>query len=318
MPKVRKAVITAAGRGTRQYPASTAVQKEMFPLVDRDGLTKPVIQIIGEEAIESGIEEICIITQPGEADIYRNYFRRFDNDMVKSFRGKDWAILESEKLQAFGERLHFAEQHTPEGFGHAVYQAKRFVGDEPFLLMLGDHVYISNTKERCARQIIKVYEQYMLDTVTAVQPTLERLIYLVGVIQGHPVDQNKGIYKADAIMEKPSIEVAREKLVTPGLPAGNYLAHFGMHVFSPRIFDSLEHLIKNNIREKNEIQLTAAQEHLRQNSDKYWCVDVQGQRYDTGIPYGLMETQLALALNGIHRTEICEAIARILATQAKT
>jgi UTP--glucose-1-phosphate uridylyltransferase len=318
MPKVRKAVITAAGRGTRQYPASTAVQKEMFPLVDRDGLTKPVIQIIGEEAIESGIEEICIITQPGESDLYRNYFRRFDDDMVKSFRGKDWAILESEKLQAFGERLHFAEQHTPEGFGHAVYQAKSFVGDEPFLLMLGDHVYISNTTERCARQIIKVYEQYMLDTVTAVQPTLERLIYLVGVIKGQPVDQNRGIYKAGLIAEKPPVDFAREHLVTPGLPAGNYLAHFGMHVFSPRIFDSLEHLIKNNLREKNEIQLTAAQEHLRQNSDKYWCVDVQGQRYDTGIPYGLMETQLALALNGTHRTEICEAIARILATQART
>ena len=102
------------------------------------------------------------------------------------------------------------------------------------------------------------------------------------------------------------------------LPAGNYLAHFGMHVFCPRIFDSLEYLIKNNIREKGEIQLTAAQEHLRQHTDKYWAVVTQGQRYDTGIPYGLMETQLALALNGIHRTEICEAIARILAMQVKS
>jgi UTP--glucose-1-phosphate uridylyltransferase len=318
MAKVRKAVITAAGRGTRQYPASTAVQKEMFPLVDRDGLTKPVIQIIGEEAIESGIEEICIITQPGEEKHYRDYFRRLDDQMVKTFRGKDWAILESEKLQAFGERLHFAEQHTPEGFGHAVYQAKKFVGDEPFLLMLGDHVYISDVKDRCARQMIKVYEQYMLDVVTAVQPTLERLLHLFGVCKGNPVDPAKGIYKADAIIEKPSIEAAREKLATPGLPAGNYLAHFGMHVFSPRIFDSLEYLIKNNIREKNEFQLTAAQEHLRQNTDKYWLVHVQGQRYDTGIPYGLMETQLALALNGVHRTEICEAIARILTMQVKS
>jgi UTP--glucose-1-phosphate uridylyltransferase len=318
MAKVRKAVITAAGRGTRQYPASTAVQKEMFPLVDRDGLTKPVIQIIGEEAIESGIEEICIITQPGEEPLYRDYFKRLDDQMVKAFRGKDWALLESEKLGAFGERLHFAEQHTPEGFGHAVYQAKEFVGDEPFLLMLGDHVYISDVKDRCARQLIKVYEQYMLDTVTGVQATVERLLHLFGVIQGDPVDPNKGIYRAGLIVEKPSVETAREKLATPGLPAGNYLAHFGMHVFSPRIFDSLEYLIKNNLREKNEIQLTAAQEHLRQQAGgKYWCVVSQGQRYDTGIPYGLMETQLALALNGTHRTEICEAIARILAMQVK-
>jgi UTP--glucose-1-phosphate uridylyltransferase len=318
MAKVRKAVITAAGRGTRQYPASTAVQKEMFPLVDRDGLTKPVIQIIGEEAIDSGIEEICIITAPGEEKQYRDYFRRLDDQMVKAFRGKDWAILESEKLGAFGERLSFAEQDSPEGFGHAVYQAKKFVGDDPFLLLLGDHIYISDVKDRCARQLIKVYEHYMLETVTGVQPTVERLLHLFGVVAGVPIDANKGIYKATKIVEKPSIEIARSELVTPGLPAGNYLAHFGMHVFSPRIFDSLEYLIENNIREKNEIQLTAAQEHLRQNTDKYWCVITQGQRYDTGIPYGLMETQLALSLNGIHRTEICEAIARILAMQVRS
>ena len=318
MAKVRKAVITAAGRGTRQYPASTAVQKEMFPLVDRDGITKPVIQIIGEEAIESGIEQICIITQPGEEPLYRDYFRRMNESESRSFRGKDWAILASEKLAAFGERLSFAEQASPDGFGHAVYQAKKFVGDEPFLLLLGDHVYISDTKDRCAQQLIRVYEQYMLDTVTGVQPTVERLLHLFGTIRGNPIDPAKGIYKAELIVEKPKIEQAREHLVTPGLPAGNYLAHFGLHVFSPRIFDSLEYLIKNDLREKGEIQLTAAQEHLRQQGGKYWCVITQGQRYDTGIPYGLMETQLALALNGVHRVEMCEAIARILATQVKS
>jgi UTP--glucose-1-phosphate uridylyltransferase len=316
--KVRKAVITAAGRGTRQYPASTAVQKEMFPLVDRDGLTKPVIQIIGEEAIDAGIEQICIIIQPGEEPQYREYFRRMTDGEVKAFRGKDWAILESEKLGAFGERVSFVEQHAPEGFGHAVYQAKQWVGDEPFLLLLGDHVYISDIKDRCARQLIKVHEQYMLDSVTGVQPTLERLLHMFGVIRGSPIDAARGIYKAELIVEKPPIELAREQLATPGLPAGNYLAHFGLHVFSPRLFDSLEHRSKLNCREKGEIQLTAAQEHLRQQTEKYWCVVTQGQRYDTGIPYGLMETQLALALNGIHRTEICEAIARILATQVKS
>src|SRR5688500_11902991 len=169
MAKVRKAVITAAGRGTRQYPASTAVQKEMFPLVDRDGLTKPVIQIIAEEAIDSGIEEICIVTQPGEETHYREYFRRMSDQDAKTFRGKDWAILASEKLGSFGERLHFAEQHSPEGFGHAVYQAKKFVGDEPFLLLLGDHVYVSDIKDRCALQLGRVYETYMLDAVPVVQ-----------------------------------------------------------------------------------------------------------------------------------------------------
>src|SRR5437660_6899299 len=92
MAKVRKAVITAAGRGTRQYPASSAVQKEMFPLVDRDGLTKPVIQIIGEEAIDAGIEEICIVTQPGDETQYREYFRRLPDETARAYRGKDWAL----------------------------------------------------------------------------------------------------------------------------------------------------------------------------------------------------------------------------------
>lgn len=318
MPKVRKAVITAAGRGTRQYPASAAVQKELFPLVDRDGLTKPVIQIIGEELLDSGIEEICIVTQPGEEKIYRDYFRRMTDEEVRAYRGKDWAILESEKLGAFGERLHFAEQKTPEGFGHAVYQARAFVGDEPFVLMLGDHIYISNVKDRCTAQLVRVFESYRADAVTGVQPTLEKLLHLFGVIRGAPIDPSKGVYKAELIVEKPSVELAREKLVTPGLPAGNYLAHFGIHVFSPQIFDALEHLIVNNIRRNNEFQLTDAQELMRQRVDKYWAVVVDGQRYDTGIPYGLMETQLALALNGVHRVEICEAIARILAMQVRS
>jgi UTP--glucose-1-phosphate uridylyltransferase len=292
----------------------------MFPLVDRDGLTKPVIQIIGEEALDSGIEEICIITQPGEEKQYRDYFKRLDDNMMTTFRGKDWALRASEKLGAFGERLHFAEQHSPEGFGHAVYQAKKFVGDEPFLLMLGDHVYISDTKDRCSRQVIQAFEEFPCDAVTGVQLTLERHLHLFGTIKGNPIDSARGIYQAELIIEKPSIDVARTKLATAGLPAGNYLSHFGIHVFSPQIFQSLEYLMANNLREKGEYQLTAAQEHLRQSGSqkRYLALVTQGQRCDTGIPYGLMETQLALALNGIHRTEICEAIARILATQARS
>ncbi len=327
MAKVKKAVITAAGRGTRQYPASSAVQKEMFPLVDRDGLTKPVIQIIAEEALESGIEEICIITQPGDEKHYREYFRRMDQDTMRAFAGKDWAIRAGEKLAAFGERLHFAEQLTPDGFGHAVFQARAFVGDDPFLLLLGDHVYVgekpagAGAEIRCARQLIDIFEEFAPGALTAVQPTPEKLLHLFGTIRGEliaGIDPSRGIYQATRIVEKPTPEFAREKLVTPGLPAGNYLSHFGMWIFTPAIFESLEYLIKNNLREKGEIQLTSAQEHLRKTTNNYWVAVVNGHRYDTGIPYGLMETQLALALSSVHRAQICEAIARILATQAAT
>jgi UTP--glucose-1-phosphate uridylyltransferase len=296
MPKVRKAVIPAAGLGTRQYPASAAVAKEMFTLVDRDGLTKPVIQMILEEAVESGIEEICIITQPGDEKHYRDYFRRLNPAEATRFRGKDWAILQ-------------------EGYGHAVYQAKTFCNGEPFLLMLGDHVYVSQTKDRCAKQVLSVFQEHDCDAVTGVMPSMERELHLFGTIRGRPIDADRGVYQAELIIEKPSIQVAREQLATPGFPAGNYLTHFGIHVFSSRIFDSLEALICGDAREKGEIQLTAAQEHLRAAHDKYLISLVRGRRCDTGIPYGLMETQLTLALYGTERVQICETIARILAEQ---
>ncbi|MEM8873459.1 MAG: sugar phosphate nucleotidyltransferase [Planctomycetota bacterium] len=317
MSRVRKAVITAAGRGTRQYPATSAVQKEMLSLVDRDGLTKPTLQLIIEECVESGIEEICIVCSPGGDEALRNYFKRLDDKDVRAYRGKDWAILESERLGSLGERLSYVIQHDPQGFGHAVYQAKDFVGDDPFVLLLGDHVYISDVQDRCVLQLVKVFEKYGLDAVTGVQPTLEKQLHLFGTIKGNPVDQDAGIYKAELIIEKPSIEEARAKLTTPGLQAGNYLCHFGIHIFSPAIMDSLGYHIDNDLRDGGEIQLTSSQEHLRANCGKYWAVINQGQRYDTGIPLGLMETQLGLALSGKHRQEMCESIARILATQQR-
>ena len=139
------------------------------------------------------------------------------------------------------------------------------------------------------------FETYLLDAVSGVQPTLERLLHLFGVIRGTPIDAGRGIYRADLIIEKPSIEVAREKPRNPGPPVAIILRALAWHVFSPRIIlESLEYLIsKPSLSERGEYQLTAAQQHLQENSDKYWCVISQGQRYDTGIPYGLMETQLS-------------------------
>src|SRR5690606_16191246 len=159
----------------------------MFPLVDTDGLAKPVIQIIGEEAIAAGVEEICIVTQPGEEKHYRDYFRRMNDETFRAFRGKDWAILASEKLQEFGERLTFVAQDRPEGYGHAVYQARAFVGDDPFLLMLGDHIYISSNEKNCATQLIRRHEQAGLAATSAVQLEPGRLLHLFGTLKCTPI-----------------------------------------------------------------------------------------------------------------------------------
>lgn len=322
MERVRKAVITAAGRGTRQYPASSAVQKEMFPLVDRDGLTKPVIQIIGEEAIAAGVEEICIVTQPGEAEQYRQYFRRMNDETLRAFRGKDWAILASERLQDFGERLTFVSQNSPEGYGHAVHQARDFVGDEAFLLMLGDHIYIQakGATENCATQLIRKYRESNFRAMTAVQSTSAEKLHLFGTAKGEPVDLSSGVFRALALEEKPTPARAAAALRTPGLGAGQYLCFFGMNVFPPEIFTALQHHIDRDIRSGGEVQLTTAQEFMRAEllGGDYGACTIDGQRFDTGIPYGVMESQIALALAGTHRSEIVEAIARLLAEQLHT
>lgn len=316
MQRVRKAVITAAGRGTRQYPASSAVQKEMFPIVDRDGLAKPILQVIGEEAISAGVEELCIVTQPGEEAQYRQYFRRMSEDTLRAFEGKDWAIEAGEKLQEFGSRLHFVSQDRPEGFGHAVYQARSFVGDEPFLLLLGDHIYISAHELSCAGQLLDTFAEVGMAAMSAVQPTPVRLLHQFGTMKGGATAR-EGVYRVEAIVEKPTEEEARARLRTPNLPLNTYLCHFGMHVFPPRIFDAIEHLITHDLRRGGEIQLTDAQEHLRAAlpGGDYGACTIEGRRFDTGVPYGMMESQIALALTGTHRGRIVESIARLLAEQ---
>jgi UTP--glucose-1-phosphate uridylyltransferase len=318
MGTIRKAVITAAGRGTRQYPATSVVQKEMLPLVDRDGITKPAVQIIAEEAFDAGIEEICIVVSPGDEPQFRQYFRAISQDVLPAFAGKEWALRESEKLSRMERALNYAVQQTPEGFGHAVYQSREFVGNEPFLLLLGDHIYISQNGHRCASQLIDAYHANNADVMSAVKRTPSTQLHQFGTIRGLPVGDSNRLYSAAAVEEKPSVDHAMKHLATPGLPAGQFLCHFGMHVFSPAVFDCLEYLIRNEVRSRGEIQLTTAQQLLLNRTRGYYCCEVSGERYDTGVPFGLMEAQLALALSGMYRHEIVESVARLLAQQLRS
>ena len=312
MQRVRKAVITAAGRGTRQYPASSTVQKEMFPLVDRDGLTKPTIQIIAEEALDSGIEELCIVTAPGDEEQYRQHFRGLSGQLLSAYKGKEWALRESERLADIDRRLTYATQETQEGYGHAVYCARDFVGDEPFLLLLGDHVYISGTAERCSQQVLLVFEREGA-TVSAVKRTPEERLHLFGTVQGRPIgDPTDRLYEVTAIREKPSPDYADEHLRTPGLRRGEYLCFFGMQVFTPAIFDCLEYHVRHDIRERGEIQLTSSQEMLRQR-ERYLAYEAVGDRYDMGVPYGYVETQIALALHSPARDAMLASIVKLIA-----
>ena len=187
------------------------------------------------------------------------------------------------------------------------------------MLLLGDHVYISEVKDRCVLQLIRTFEKFGLDALTGVQPTIGEAAAPVRHDQGPALRRGPRHLRGRAHhREARRPRPPATRLVTPG-PARRELPDptSASTSSAPGIFDSIQHLIDNGIRDKNEYQFTTAQEHLRASGAKYWTQIVQGQRYDTGIPYGLMETQLALALHGRSRAEICEAIARILAMQVK-
>jgi len=318
MATVRKAVITAAGRGTRQYPATSVVQKEMLPLVDRDGLTKPLIQLIAEEALDAGVTEICIVLSPGDEENFRQYFRALQKDLLPAFSGQEWALKESEKLARIEGALTFAIQESPEGYGDAVYRARDFVGDEPFLLLLGDHVYISSCSVRCARQLVDAYCSSEAEALSAVKPTPAKLLHRFGALQGTPLNESGRLFSINAIKEKPDVGYARRHLMTPGVALDHYLCHFGVHVFPPLIFECLARHIHDNVRENGEIQLTSAQEKMRTMLSRYYGYEVLGERYDAGVPFGLMEAQVALGMAGVHRQELIESLARLLTQQLVT
>jgi UTP--glucose-1-phosphate uridylyltransferase len=294
------------------YPATTTIQKEMLPLMDRDGVCKPAIQIIIEEALDSGIEEVCLVVNPHNLGQIEQHFAPLSPEEMKQFKGKDWALLQSARIQQIAARLTFTVQETPEGYGHAVYQAREFVGGEPFLLMLGDHIYTTSAEKRCARQILDVFEKYG-SSVSAVQQTPTELLHLFGTVTGKRIGDRPQTYETRAIYEKPTPEYAEEHLRVSGLLHGMYLCFFGMHILTPGVFDCLQYAIDNDLREKGEFQFTSAQERLRAAGERYLAFEAVGDRHDIGIPFGFAQTQAALALNSVFKEQMLSSLVRTLA-----
>ena len=307
--RIKKAVITAAARGERLYPVADTIQKAMLPAVDIDGLHKPVIQIIAEEAFSSGIEEICIICAPGDGERYINAFASLQDNLIKSFKNVDWAKQGAEKIDYLLSRLHFAEQKEPLGYGHAVFCAKQFVNNEPFLLLLGDYLYVSYlAQKRCAAQLISLASQEGC-SVSAVHATIEHQVSRYGTLTGKHIPNNEGVYQIEKIIEKPSLSTAELELQTPGLRAGYYLCFFGMHVFTPTIFDLLEEEVRNN---GQNVLLTPSLQKLA-GIEKYLALEVKGNRYDLSIKHGLLRAQIALGLAGQAHDETLTTMVELLA-----
>lgn len=294
--EVRKAVIPAAGYGTRLYPASKVLKKELFPIVDLDGLAKPAIQIIIEEAIDAGIQKVCVIVQKGEAQLFRSYFNDpVSPELHSRLSDRPWAHEASARLADLASRITYIEQKVQNGLGHAVHCAKDWVGEEPFLLLLGDHVYISDSERSCSAQLLNVFHEYLENTFAVVR-TPEDMLHLFGTVGGMLIDETRKIYKVTEIKEKPVVDYAERHLQSTGIPVGEYLCFFGQYVLTHSIFEHLRFLVRNDVRERGEIQLTTALEIAREESpDHTYACEVHGQRYDMGVPVSYANTVAAFA-----------------------
>ncbi len=290
-PKVRKAVIPAAGFGTRLFPATKAAKKELFPVIDRDGIAKPAILIIVEEALQAGIEEVIIIVQKDDLNEFQSFFNRQIsienyNKLPPHFQEYSRRILE------MGRHVSFVIQQNQEGFGHAVYSTREAVCDEPFLLMLGDHIYRSTSHVSCAQQMLDAYQRHGT-SVVGLKRTPQDLIANFGVVTGTWIEENS-LLSITEFAEKPNLDYAQTNLRVPCIPEDEYLTVFGQYVIKPELFDLLDSNIKNNVRERGEFQLTGALDRLRQ-IDGFNGLVIDGQRFDIGIPEYYLKTLQAFS-----------------------
>jgi UTP--glucose-1-phosphate uridylyltransferase len=278
--EIKKAIITAAGKSQRTLPLQT--------LVDRDGVTKTALRILIEEILASGIDEICVVICPGDQTAY-----------AAAAGGQ-------------GGRLRFVEQSAGLGYGHAVLCGREFVGDSPFLLLVGDHLYVSGSQKRAAQQLVERAGAENC-AVSAVQATHESKLPYYGAVGGRLVGGQKGLYEIGEVLEKPTPTEAEQRLIVPGLRAGHYLCFFGMHVLTPTVMDLLEEEVAR--AGDRGIHLTTALAKLAKR-ERYLACELQAHRYDIGVKYGLLAAQLALALDGEDRDEVLSGLVELLARRA--
>ncbi|NES00781.1 MAG: UTP--glucose-1-phosphate uridylyltransferase [Symploca sp. SIO1B1] len=286
--KVKKAVIPAAGYGTRLFPATKVVKKELFPIIDQDGRAKPVIMAIVEEAVSAGIEEVGIVVQKSDRQLFEDFFKEPPNsELFPKLSPENQEY--SKYLQDLGERITILTQEEQEGYGHAVFCAQEWVQDEPFLLLLGDHIYASTQESSCASQMLDIYEQVGQSVVgLTVMPA--EIIHKAGCITGVWQEPNS-LLTVTQFYEKPDIEYARTHLHLEGMAEDRFLAVFGMYVLEPQIFAYLAANINHNIREKGEFQLTSCLDKLQQNEGMTGYL-VKGEYFDIGMPEFYRQTMM--------------------------
>ena len=276
--QIRKAVITAAGPDQRALPLQT--------LIDRDGREKTVLRILIEQALAARIEEICVVVGPGDEAAY---------------------------LHAAGSHasaVQLVVQPQPLGYARAIYCARDFAARDPFLHMVGDHLYVS-PGQASAERIVEIAQAEGC-SVSGVQPTREHLLPMYGAVTGRRLAGHEGLYRIDTVIEKPTPTEAEQRLVVPGLRAGYYLCFFGIHAFTPTVMDLLGAAI--DAAAGAPVVFSSVLASLA-GREQYLAAEDSGRRYNLGTRYGLLTSQLALALSGSDRAEVLAQLLELLANR---
>ena len=284
---IKKAIIPAAGLGTRFLPATKAQAKEMLPIVD-----KPTLQYIIEEAIESGIEEILIVTGRNKKSIEDHFDRSVELELELEQKGKT-AMLEMVQDISNMVNIHYIRQKEPKGLGHAIHCAKSFIGDEPFAVLLGDDIVDASTP--CLKQMIDAYDEYKT-TVLGVQEVARENVDKYGILDVKHIEDR--VYKVKDMVEKPSIEEAPSNI-----------AILGRYIITPEIFNILENQAPGK---GGEIQLTDALQTLA-TKEAIYAYNFEGRRYDVGDKLGFLEATVDFALK---RSELRDEFIEFLKTKS--
>lgn len=286
---VRRAIIPVAGFGTRLYPATRGLKKDFFPIPCPDGLVRPVILILLEELVKSGVEEICLVLGSEEERIqYTDFFERQLSEEHLRKLNKEAQEYENRILD-IGKRLRYVYQHEKRGFGHAVYQAAEFANNEPVLLLLGDTIYRSKSNKPCALQMIEEYERYN-SLMVSIHPVPLSKVSHYGILSGVWEDKEHTILSVSSMNEKPKASYAEEFLGVRNKDGEKeYYSVFGQYILTPDVFAQLEKDIQQADAEgdnQREIELTSALEAVRQKSGMMG-VRLDGVMYDMGNPKAL-------------------------------
>ena len=289
---VRRAIIPVAGFGTRLYPATRCMKKDFFPIPCPDGMVRPVILVLLEELVKSGIDEICLVLgSEEERKLYMDFFERPLSEDHLAKLNSECKEYENRILD-IGKRLHYVYQKEKRGFGHAVYQAAQFAHGEPVLLMLGDTLYHSSTNKHCALQLIEAFETTNSVTLGLYPVNVKETSHF-GIMSGVWEDKKETVLRVTGLYEKPKPSYAEEYLGVRNSEGNReYCSVFGQYILTSEVFEQLEADIQAadaNPDAHGEIELTSALDAVRARSGMYG-IRLRGERYDIGNPAALTNT----------------------------